>query len=222
LIEQVLAQGSLVRVVTLTQIQVGGDDVLLGGAGDDAIHAGSGNDLINGGADEDALFAGDGDDAAWGGADHDRIFGGDGADSIDIKVRPGDPAIWSAVRPLEDEDGLRSTVNGQDLIYGGRGADVMQADMGDGGKRAGDRLSDWIGNNNLYFVCDSGYGAGQVLRAQSPGIKDALVGLARAVGADAPGTVGSSGHGELALLDKEKEPKASFAQGKGKGVCEAG
>ena len=220
-VEPVRSAGSLLRVVTLTQATVGGTDVLRGGAGQDALHPGAGNDLADGGADDDVVFGADGDDALWGGTGHDRLFGGLGADSLDIKVRPGDPALWGVVRPVVDQDGLRSTVNGLDTIYGGKGGDEMQSDQGDTGQTPGDRLLDWVGPNNLYFVCDGGYGAGQALREQSPAISELLIELARSSGAVDPARAGSSGHGELALLGRgEKDPATKWSGAKGKGVCE--
>ncbi|MDQ3384606.1 MAG: hypothetical protein M3503_01130 [Actinomycetota bacterium] len=221
-VEPVRAAGSLVRVVTLTQATVGGTDVLRGDAGRDALHPGAGNDLADGGADDDVVFGADGDDALWGGTGHDRLFGGLGVDSLDIKVRPGDPALWGVVRPAVDQDGRRSTVNGLDTIYGGKGGDEMQADQGDTGTSPGDRLLDWVGPNNLYFVCDGGYGAGQALREQSPATSALLIELARSTGAVDPATAGSSGHGELALLGLgERDPATRWGGAKGKGVCEA-
>ncbi|HEX2577241.1 MAG TPA: hypothetical protein VHK88_12885, partial [Aquihabitans sp.] len=219
--EPVRAAGSLVRVVTLTQATVGGTDVLRGDSGKDALHPGAGNDLADAGADDDVVFGADGDDALWGGTGHDRLFGGYGVDSLDIKVRPGDPALWGVVRPTVDQDGRRSTVNGLDTMYGGKGSDEMQADQGNTGQTPGDRLVDWVGPNNLYFICDGGYGAGQALREQSPGMADLLTELARSTGAVAPATAGSSGNRELALLGRgEKDTSTKWSGAKGKGVCE--
>ncbi len=211
--ELVRPNGTLVRVVTLTQPEVGGNDVLFGGTGRDAIHAGAGDDLANGGDDNDVVFGGDGSDALWGGLDHDLLFGGDGADFLDIKKRIDDPALWTAVAPVEDTDGLEATVNGRDTTYGGTGPDAAQADVGNQGKEQGDRLVDWKGVFNLYLVCNGAYGAGKVQKRPSPSTEALLVELAR--------STGSVGGGELALsLGGDSNPKYPGAPGNFS--CEAG
>lgn len=220
IIEPVLDARTLVRVTELTQVTVGGLDVLLGGAGTDALHAGAGNDLAQGGAGEDYVFGGDGADALWGGVGDDRIYGGLGADSIDIKKRTGDPVLWAAVRPEVDQDGIRATRNGLDLMYGGRGGDEMQSDEGDNGTVIGDRLVDWLSVNNRYYLCNSGFGAGQVLRTQSPDAVALLNSLAAAGGAFAPGAAGSSGTNEVALLTTEKDGATKFTGYKSAATCE--
>ncbi len=198
--ETILQTGSLVRVVELVASEVGGHDVLRGGAGRDSLHAGAGDDHADGGSGEDAVFGADGDDALWGGTDHDRIYGGLGEDNLDVKPRSTDSPLWWAVAPPVDTDGDPSTINGFDLLYGGFDADALQADVGDAGQVAGDRLLDWVGAFNVYYVCDSGYGAGRVQRKPDPTTLDALRLLAEADGAFAPATSGSSGWHELRLV----------------------
>ena len=62
-----------------------------------------------------------------------------------------------------------STTNGADLVYGGWGPDELQADQGGAGPQAGsDQLIDWVGNHNVYFVCNGAYGAGRTIRESSP------------------------------------------------------
>ncbi|GAA4668492.1 calcium-binding protein [Nocardioides nanhaiensis] len=197
--ERVRPRGTLVRVVTLTQSGVGGDDLLLAGDGLDAVHAGAGKDVVDAGAGDDAVFGGDGSDALWGGVGHDRVFGGAGADSLDTKRRRTDPALWQLAAPRVDTDGLRRTLNGRDLLYGGSGTDALQADQGDrGGQRRvqGDRLVDWTARTSYFKVCSSGYGPGRVRdRVTSPMVA-ALRELARA-----SGSVGSA---ELAIPVNER------------------
>ena len=197
--ELVRRTGTLVRVVTLTQATLGGDDVLLGGDGEDSLHAGSGKDVSNAGAGDDVVFAGSGSDALWGGTGHDRLFGGAGGDLLDIKRRARDPLLWPLVAPVQDTDRLRRTVNGRDVLYGGSGADGLQADQGDGGtprRLQGDRLIDWRGPINHYEVCRSGSGLGAVANSGNSSLISALRELAAATG-----SVGSS---ELAVPGPER------------------
>ena len=91
-----------------------GDDLILGGKGDDKIRAGGGNDTID---------SGDGRDDIGGGNGNDAIFGGDGDD--DIKGQDGNDVIAGG-RGNDDIKGQ----NGNDDIDGGDGND----DMCDGGK----------------------------------------------------------------------------------------
>ena len=60
----------------------GGNDVILGGAGDDYIYGGAGNDRIDGGAGEDHIYGERGHDIMLGGSDNDYIYGGSGHDVI--------------------------------------------------------------------------------------------------------------------------------------------
>jgi Ca2+-binding RTX toxin-like protein len=197
--ELVRPTGTLVRVATLSQDTLGGDDVLLGGGGDDSLHAGAGKDVSNAGGGADVVFAGSGSDALWGGAGHDRLFGGSGSDLLDIKRRAQDPLLWRLVAPVQDTDRLRLTANGKDVLYGGSGADGLQADQGDGGaprRVQGDRLIDWRGPINHYEVCRSGTGYGEVSNSSSSSLISALRQLAVATG-----SVGSS---ELAIPGPER------------------
>lgn len=201
--ERIRPSRGLVRVVTLTQSSRGGDDLVLGGLGADSIHSGAGNDVVNAGAGEDFVFGGNGHDALWGGADHDRLFGGAGNDLLDIKRRTRDPLLWQLVAPVEDMDRLKRTVNGRDILYGGSGADALQADQGDGGsarRMQGDRLIDWRSTINHLKVCtNSGYGPGKTVNKSSGTMRSALRQLAAA-----SGSVGSA---ELALAPNERVTK---------------
>ncbi|MDO9455448.1 calcium-binding protein [Nocardioides sp.] len=212
--ELVRPRGTLVRVVTLSQSAVGGDDLLLGGDGFDSIHAGAGKDVTNAGAGDDVVFAGDDADALWGGTGHDRLFGGAGNDLLDIKRRTSDPKLWQLAAPLEDTDRRRRTLNGRDVLYGGSGADAMQSDQGDEGTSRsvqGDRLVDWRSTINYYKVCQSGYGLGKSLRTSSSSMTSALRQLAAATG--------SVGSAELAIPSTER--LTTYAN-QGSFVCETG
>jgi hypothetical protein len=200
---------------------LGGDaDVLLGGDDRDWLFGGLGDDLINGGDGRDVIWGGDGHDVIWGGEGDDRIYGGAGDDVIDVKLRQdgtwpvqdwtgwtgwtGDPLVpvasWVLVAPSVDTDQDASTDNGHDLVFGGTGADLMQADVGGGGPQPGDRLLDWYGAHNAYLVCQGAYGAGYVLRNPSPATVSMLRQLAAFDGMVGIGTEGSSGERQLAMI----------------------
>lgn len=210
--EQVRPRGTLVRVVTLTHSRLGGDDLIGGGEGADSIHAGAGKDVVNAGSGNDVVFSGDGNDAVWGGAGHDRLFGGAGNDLLDIKRRAGDSRLWQIVAPAEDTDRRRKTNNGRDVLYGGAGADALQADLGDqgGSRRAqGDRLIDWRTKVNVFTTCRSGNGPGKVLSSANASIINTLRLVAKA-----SGSVGSA---ELAIPSNERITKYPTGS---KFVCE--
>ena len=188
--------------MTLAQPRLGGDDLILGNEGADSIHGGAGKDVVNAGAGDDIVFAGDDNDALWGGVGHDRLFGGAGNDLLDVKRRAGDSALWQLAAPGEDTDRNRRTLNGRDVLYGGSGADALQADQGGEGsaRRAqGDRLIDWRAKVNVFEVCPSGFGKGKVLDVSSSSMTKTLRDLAKASGA-----VGST---ELAIPSNERVTK---------------
>lgn len=204
--ETIHESGTVIREVLLEEIAAGGDDVVFGGDDRDHIHLGAGDDLANGGAGNDAVFGGNGNDDLWGGPGHDRIYGGFGEDSIDVKPRtadPADPASWWVVAPLVDRDGPVTT-NGKDTHYGGWDADELQADEGDAGTVPGDRLVDWQGAYNAYYVCDGAYGAGRVEREFSPNMVEVWQRLAHGDGAFEVLTEGASGEVELALVSRQE------------------
>jgi Ca2+-binding RTX toxin-like protein len=90
------------RGVDLSDSGTDGNDIYIGGAGDDDIAAGVGNDALNGrkGDDEligapgdDSLAGGKGDDELGGNADADLIDGGPGVDTAEYGDLNGSPVI---------------------------------------------------------------------------------------------------------------------------------
>ncbi|WP_299056624.1 calcium-binding protein [uncultured Nocardioides sp.] len=212
--ERVRPRGTLVRVVTLSQSTLGGDDLLLGADGVDSLHAGAGNDTLNAGVGDDVVFGGDGTDALWGGTGHDRVFGGSGSDLLDVKRRTSDSRLRQVAAPTEDTDRRRRTLNGRDVLYGGSGPDALQADQGDEGSTRrvqGDRLIDWRSRINYYKVCSSGYGPGRVSNTGGSSMVSALQQLALAGG--------SVGPTELAIPGNER---LTTYPNTGSFVCETG
>lgn len=187
--EFILAKDTLIDVVTLLQPSLGGQDLLLGGDGDDFVHAGADIDLVNAGDGSDTLFGANGNDQMWGGTGHDRIFGGAGDDLLDTKMRSGESPLGVAAMPTVDSDMRRATGNGGDLIYGGAGHDALQSDQGDANGVQGDRLIDWTGGYNGYLICSGPLGSGTSTNAFDATIADGLQLIAQAFGAVGTGEV---------------------------------
>lgn len=140
----------------------GGNDILVGGKGNDLLTGGSGNDLLIGGLGNDRLEGGDGEDLLLGGAGSDQLEGGAGEDLL-----IGGPTVydansvallairreWVSGRPYEDRvanlsgigAGPRENANfflipGQtvlsepavDQLFGGAGRDWFLVDLSTG------------------------------------------------------------------------------------------
>lgn len=209
--DTIFKKGSLSRLVQLYRFKQGqgadGKDILLGGDGNDSLHGSAGADIIQGDgdsdlgetADEDHLFGGDGDDVLWGGRGHDHVWGGYGNDYLDVKPRPAssdrpaDPTSWFTY-------GMTDNYQGIDYLYGGWGQDALQANIGGPGKTPGDRLLDWVGAYNVYYVCSGAYGEGVITRSHSPSIIQFLQKLAESDGAIATATPNASGFAEVGIV----------------------
>jgi Ca2+-binding RTX toxin-like protein len=193
-----------------------GNDTAQGNEDSDWIHMGAGDDLANGNDGEDRLWGGDNTDATplannqakvdglWGGDGHDHLWGGYGADFLDVRPRttasaPGlakdDPPSWFQLAGPGIAD-----FEGRDYIYGGWDQDAMQANFGDNGPQPGDRLLDWSGAYNVYYVCPSTYGDYISTRAIAPGLITFLQDLSQGDGAFNTATTGTSGFRETAMV----------------------
>jgi hypothetical protein len=87
-----------------------------------------------------------------------------------------------------------------DYIYGGWDQDAMQANVGDEGPEIGDRLMDWVGAYNGYYLCPGLYGEFVNTRDHSPGLIAFLQDLSEADGAIETPVEGTSGFEELAMV----------------------
>ena len=67
------------------------------------------------------------------------------------------------------ESTAQENFEGIDYIYGGWDQDTLQANEGDNGPAIGDRLLDWGGSFNGYYLCPSTYGDWVSTRAIAPG-----------------------------------------------------
>jgi Ca2+-binding RTX toxin-like protein len=209
--DDIFVHGTLFRQVALWQASIGGNDRMLGGPNGDWMHGGAGSDLMNGNSGNDRLFGDNGADVIWGGPHHDHLWGGNGDDYLDVKPHPamiigngsqgkGKPRAIPA-DPLEwfvygGEDNFQNI----DYIYGGWDQDAMQADVADTGPVPGDRLIDWVGAYNVYYLCPGLYGEYVITRDHSPHIVRFLQDLASGDGAVDSTTSGSSGFNEIAIV----------------------
>jgi Ca2+-binding RTX toxin-like protein len=201
--ETVYVAGTFTRQVALYSFLKGGgaegNDTMLGGDGRDSMHGGPGNDMMNGNGDVDKLFGGDGDDVVWGGPGDDDLWGGYQDDNLDVRPRvasalhPADPPEWFTYGAPDNYQGL-------DLIYGGWDRDALQANVAAPGPRVTDRLIDWAGGFNVFYVCTGAYGEGTITRSGSPSLEAFLQNLSAADGAVNTRTAGSSGFRELAYV----------------------
>jgi Ca2+-binding RTX toxin-like protein len=110
-----------------------GNNAVHGFDGDDRITAGSGDDVIDGGAGNDIIHAGGGANRVAGGAGDDRVTAGSGDDAID--GGDGDDVILAGAGRNTVSGGAGDdrivTGSGDDVIDGGEGDDTIDADDGD-------------------------------------------------------------------------------------------
>jgi Ca2+-binding RTX toxin-like protein len=117
----------------------------------------------------------DGDDVIFGDLGHDWMVGGTGRDTI-----------WGGWGDdLANLDDKLSTFTApdtnpswEDLTYGGAGRDVMIGNTG------GDRLIDWNGEFNSYWMPYNPFGLPVASRGMSPALESFLLALSKSQGAD--------------------------------------
>jgi Ca2+-binding RTX toxin-like protein len=130
---------------------------------------GSPANKVNDGAD--ALFGDGGNDWLVGGTQSDHLFGGYGND------------VLNADDNLETAGGANSSPDAApyadaDLAFGGAGRDILLANV------TADRLIDWVGNFNSYFVPFNPFGQATIIRQIGPGLAEFLYAVSRSDGAD--------------------------------------
>ncbi|WP_428938046.1 hypothetical protein [Fontivita pretiosa] len=140
----------------------------------------SGAKILDG---KDRLFGDGGNDWLVGGTMNDRAFGGAGDDVMNnddnlqtnggLNDRPDSPAFAD-----------------RDFAFGGTGRDALIANTG------GDRMFDWHGEYNSFFVPFSVFGEPTLFRRGNPGLVSFLLALGRESGAD---VMLSEPNGELGL-----------------------
>jgi len=233
--------GSLHRQAELFAYETGdgaeGHDVLLGGDGRDSMHGCAGNDIMNGDGDsvagedpveatddEDHMFGGDGDDVMWGGRSHDHVWGGHGNDHLDVRPRTASE-VTAPDTPEWFTYGEPDHFQGLDIVHGGWDSDAMQANIAAPGPPPADRLIDWAGGYNVFYVCPGAYGEGTITREGSPAFLEFLRDLSESDGALKPHTEGTSGFRELAYVfprDRRFNAKPPHPDHPGHFVCDDG
>jgi Ca2+-binding RTX toxin-like protein len=228
--DTIYVTGSLYRPMILflftEEDGAAGQDTLLGDDGNDSLSGGPGSDIMNGDGDglggesndpnldtqdEDHLFGGEGDDVMWGGRGHDHLWGGYDNDYMDIKPRPEmtvgkgkNDAGKQTTQPADPPEwftyGVPDNFQEIDYMYGGWDQDAMQANVADEGPVPGDRLIDWVGAYNVYYLCPGLYGEYVNTRDHSPAIIQFLQQLAEGDGAYQTATDGSSGFNNVAMV----------------------
>jgi hypothetical protein len=161
-------------------------------------------DAVDGGGQKvkdgkDRLFGDLGHDWLVGGTQNDRLFGGMGDD------------VLNADDNHDGQGGLNNAPDAplfadRDFAFGGGGQDALIANTG------GDRLFDWTGNFNSYFVPFSSFGSPTVERSHSPHIQGFLLALGKESGSD---QTLAEPDGELGLVTS-KDPQWGDQHGPGR------
>ena len=104
-----------------------GNDTINAGFGNDQVDAGTGDDVVHGWVGDDQIDGGSGDDTLYGDDGNDTVHGGDGTDTIEggegVDTLFGDAGNDSLSGGLEDD--TLTGGDGNDTLDGGLGADVM-------------------------------------------------------------------------------------------------
>jgi Ca2+-binding RTX toxin-like protein len=159
-----------------------------------------GNGIIHDG--KDWIFGDIGNDVLFGGTGHDRLFGGFDDDYLqlddNLETNGGLNDIPDAAFDANDPDIQQKTAGAGDFAYGGAGLDVLIANTGH------DRMFDWTGEFNSFIVPFSQFGSPTVNRLVSPHVKQFLLDLGAAAGAD-PDPDLVEPFGELGLMEQQDE-----------------
>jgi hypothetical protein len=106
-----------------------------------------------------------------------RVYGGWGNDVIDLRASMNVNGGLNNM-PVLNPNGTPGTPAWEALTFGGAGQDIMFAGT------AGDRLIDWTGNHNSYFVPFGPFGMPTVSRTLMPALPRFLYALSQSDGAD--------------------------------------
>lgn len=105
----------------------GGNDTIIGGAGNDELSGANGKDIILGGDGNDYLLGGGGADRLFGDAGNDTLSGGGGNDCLYGSVGSN----WLIGGPGNDRLFARGNVGAIDTVSGNLGLDTAEFDPGD-------------------------------------------------------------------------------------------
>ncbi len=124
-----------------------------------------------------SLFGDLGNDYLVAGMGRVRVYGGWGFDLIDLRASTVVDNGLNDI-PVPNSHGGAGSPDWEALAYGGSGQDIMFAGTG------GDRLIDWVGNHNSYYVPFSQFGMPAVSRTLMPFLPEFLYALSKSDGAD--------------------------------------
>ena len=138
----------------------GATHFIKGYSGDDLLIGGFGNDHLDGGADDDILYGDDGMDVLAGGSGNDRLDGGKGFDKA-IFGNANNRIDLRSTRAQYTGEGFDTLINieavngggGNDLIIGNALANLLEGGSGDDklyGLNGDDRLDGGSGDDLLY------------------------------------------------------------------------
>jgi Ca2+-binding RTX toxin-like protein len=101
-----------------------GNDTIIAGLGNDEVEAGNGNDSVNGNEGDDSILGQAGNDSVFGDVGNDTIIGGDGDD--EVVGGDGNDVVDGGA----GDDALQGN-EGNDALTGGAGNDTMLGGNGD-------------------------------------------------------------------------------------------
>jgi hypothetical protein len=124
-----------------------------------------------------ALFGDLGNDYLVAGMGRVRVYGGWGFDLIDLRAST---VVDNGLNdmPVPNSHAGAGSPDWEALAFGGAGQDIFFAGTG------GDRLIDWVGNHNSYYVPFSQFGMPAVSRTLMPFLPEFLYALSKSDGAD--------------------------------------
>jgi hypothetical protein len=124
-----------------------------------------------------AIFGDLGNDWIVAGMGRVRVYGGWGNDVIDLRASMNVDGGLNDT-PVLNPNGTPGTPAWEALAFGGGGQDILFAGT------AGDRMIDWVGNHNSYFVPFGPFGMPTVSRTLQPQLPNFLYALSQSDGAD--------------------------------------
>ncbi|HEV2414008.1 MAG TPA: hypothetical protein VGX27_04320, partial [Candidatus Dormibacteraeota bacterium] len=124
-----------------------------------------------------ALFGDLGNDYIVSGMGRVRVYGGWGGDLIDLRASTVVDGALNDM-PVPNSHGTAGSPAWEALAFGGAGQDILFAGTG------GDRLIDWVGNHNSFYVPFSQFGMPAVSRTLMPFLPEFLYALSKSDGAD--------------------------------------
>ena len=127
--------------------EVGNDDIIRAGDGNDTILSGGGNDFVLAGNGDDTIHGGTGDDQLCGQDGNDTIYGDEGKDLLE-GMNGNDVLYGGAGNDRITGDAGNDELHGgegNDRMFGGSGDDLLVGDAGNDVMRGGDDQDTFVG-----------------------------------------------------------------------------